>query len=98
VPHVVDPDGIEISAIRDLVDPTGRRIVEIGCGDGRITFQYATDAAQVTAFDTDEEAIRAANATLSQELRDRVTFECANAAEIELPAGEFDLALFSWSL
>jgi ubiquinone/menaquinone biosynthesis C-methylase UbiE len=98
VPLVVDPDAIEISAIRDLVDPKGCRVVEIGCGDGRITLQYAADAAHVTAFDTDEEAIRAANAAMPQDLRDRVRFECADAAEIDLPAAEFDLALFSWSL
>ena len=35
-----------------------------GCGDGRITFQYAADAAHVTAFDTDEEGILSARAAL----------------------------------
>jgi hypothetical protein len=31
-------------------------------------------------------------------LRRRVRFEAADAAEIDLPKREFDLALFSWSL
>jgi ubiquinone/menaquinone biosynthesis C-methylase UbiE len=95
---VVDPDGIEIEAIRELVDLRGRRVVEIGCGDGRITLQYARDAAAVLAFDTDEDAIRDANRGRPRDLDDRVRFDVADAAEIELPAGEFDLALFSWSL
>jgi|SRR5262245_8714259 len=98
MPLVVDPDGIEIEAIRDLVDPRGLRVVEIGCGDGRITLQYADDAAEVLAFDTDDEAIRDANDSRPAELRERVRFEVADAAQIELPTGEFDLALFSWSL
>jgi ubiquinone/menaquinone biosynthesis C-methylase UbiE len=98
VPLVVDPDGIEIEAIRALVDPTDLRVVEIGCGDGRITFQYAQEAARVVALDTDDEGIRSAKAALPEALRERVQFEAAHAAEIDLPAGEFDLALFSWSL
>src|SRR5262249_51434146 len=98
MPLLVDPDRIEIEAIRGLVDPRGLRVVEIGWGDGRITLQYAPDAASVLAFDMDEEAIRDANDARPAELRERVRFEVADAAEIELPAGEFDLALFSWSL
>jgi ubiquinone/menaquinone biosynthesis C-methylase UbiE len=98
VPPVVDPDRIEITAIRELVDVTGRRVVEVGCGDGRITFQYAADTASVLAFDSDEDAIRTARDETPQELRNRIRFEAADAAQIELPQGEFDLALFSWSL
>jgi ubiquinone/menaquinone biosynthesis C-methylase UbiE len=98
VPLVVDPDRIEITAIRDLVDVTGRRVVEVGCGDGRITFQYAADTDSVLAFDADEETIRTACDETPEELRARIRFEAADAAQIELPRGEFDLALFSWSL
>jgi ubiquinone/menaquinone biosynthesis C-methylase UbiE len=98
MPLVVDPDEIEISAIRSLVDPKALHVVEIGCGYGRITFQYAEDAAEVIAFDTDKDAIRDANAAVPAALRERLRFQVADAAEIALPAGEFDLALFSWSL
>jgi ubiquinone/menaquinone biosynthesis C-methylase UbiE len=98
VPLVVDPDRLEITAIRELVDVAGRRVLEIGCGDGRITFQYAAAASSVLALDTDEDVIDAARADAPGELREKVRFEIADAAQIELPAGEFDLALFSWSL
>ncbi len=98
MPLVVDPDGIEMPTICELVDPSGLRIVEVGCGDGRITFQHAPSAASVTAFDADKEAIHDARAALPAELHGRVDFRHADAAEIDLPAGEFDLALFSWSL
>jgi ubiquinone/menaquinone biosynthesis C-methylase UbiE len=98
VPLVVDPDRIEITAIRELVDVTGRRVVEIGCGDGRVTFQYAADTESVLAFDSDDESIRKAQDETPDELERKIRFEAADAAQIELPRGEFDLALFSWSL
>ena len=83
MPLVVDPDGIELPTIRELVDPAGLRIVEVGCGDGRITFQYAADAAHVTAFDTDEEGILSARAALPTALRERVRFELADARSFD---------------
>jgi ubiquinone/menaquinone biosynthesis C-methylase UbiE len=52
----------------------------------------------VFAFDPDEESIAAARAETPRELRRRVRFEVADAAQVELPRGEFDLAVFSWSL
>ena len=95
---VVDPDGVELATIRELVDLDDLRVVEIGCGDGRLTFGCAERAASVFAFDSDEELIRRARASTPRALRDRVRFEVAEAAEVELPETEFDLALFSWSL
>ena len=95
---VVDPDGVELATIRELVDLEGLSIVEIGCGDGRLTFGCAEEAASVLAFDADEELVRKARASTPRALRDRIRFEVADAAEIELPKTEFDLALFSWSL
>ena len=94
---VVDPDGVELATIRELVDLDGLRLVEIGCGDGRMTFGCAQEAASVLAFDADEELVRKARRATPRALRDRIRFEVADAAEIELPP-EFDLALFSWSL
>ena len=95
---VVDPDGVELATIRELVDLGGLRVVEIGCGDGRLTFGCAEEAASVLAFDADEELVWEARRATPQALRDRISFEVADAAEIDLPPAEFDLALFSWSL
>jgi ubiquinone/menaquinone biosynthesis C-methylase UbiE len=98
VPLVVDPDGVEIATIRELVDLGDRRVLEIGCGDGRMTFWYADAATSVFAIDPDEELIEQARAATPRRSRSRVRFEAADAAEIDLPKREFDLALFSWSL
>jgi ubiquinone/menaquinone biosynthesis C-methylase UbiE len=95
---VVDPDGVELPTIRELVDLRGLRIVEVGCGQGRMTFGCAEEAASVFAFDADEELVREARRSTPRALRDRIRFEVADAAEVDLPPAEFDLALFSWSL
>jgi ubiquinone/menaquinone biosynthesis C-methylase UbiE len=98
MPLVIDPDGVESAAIRELVDLRGLDVVDIGCGDGRLSFACARDAGSVLAFDPDEDAIDAARAATPRSLKRRMRFEVADATEIELPEREFDLALFSWSL
>ena len=95
---VVDPDGVELATIRELVDLEGLHVIEIGCGDGRLTFGCAEQAASVFAFDADEELVRRARDSTPRALRDRIRFAVADAAEVDLPPAEFDLALFSWSL
>jgi ubiquinone/menaquinone biosynthesis C-methylase UbiE len=94
----VDPDGVELTTIRELVELRGQRVLEVGCGDGRITFGCASEGASVLAFDADEELVEEARAATPRDLRSRVRFEVADAAQVELPTSEFDLALFSWSL
>jgi len=36
-----DPEGNETLALFDLVQLDGREVLEIGCGDGRLTRRYA---------------------------------------------------------
>ncbi len=98
MPLVVDPDGVELTTIRELVDVAGLHVLEIGCGDGRMTFGYAGETASVFAIDPEAELIEQARAATPRRLRRRIRFEAADAAEIDLPKREFDLALFSWSL
>ena len=60
----VDPEGNETGALFDLVDLEGREVLEIGCGDGRLTWRYADRAAHVTAIEPFEDAIARANSRL----------------------------------
>ena len=98
MPLVVDPEGVEIATIRELLDPGGLEVVDVGCGDGRMTFELARAGARVFGFDPDDEVIARARAETPRGLEQRVRFEVGDAAQIELPRGEFDLAMFSWSL
>jgi predicted RNA methylase len=95
---VLDPEGAHLAALRRLGDFRGRRVLELGCGDGRLTLGFASDAAGVLAFDPDREAVERARQSLPAELAGRVAFSVASGKEIELELQSFDLAVFSWSL
>jgi len=98
VTPVLDPEGVHLSALRRLGDFNGRRVLELGCGDGRLTLGIAEDAASVLAFDPDAEAVERARRSLPAELRERVSYRVASGKEIEIEPHSFDLTVFSWSL
>lgn len=95
---LLDPDGAHLAALRRLGDFRDRRVLELGCGDGRLTLGIAQDAASVLAFDPDADAVEQARRSLPGELADRVAYRVASGKEIELEPLSFDLVVFSWSL
>jgi 2-polyprenyl-3-methyl-5-hydroxy-6-metoxy-1,4-benzoquinol methylase len=94
----VDPEGVELRALAEVAPVDGLRVLELGCGDGRLTFPLAQSAASILAVDPDEERIASARAALPPELEGKVQLAAAGATEVDPSRGEFDLALFSWSL
>ena len=98
VTRTLDPEGAHLAALRRLADFEGRRVLEMGCGEGRLTRGIAAEAASVLAFDPDSAYISEAQASLPADLADRVSFRVATAEEIEIERGSFDLVVFSWSL
>jgi len=96
--RVIDPEGAHLATLRRLGDFRGQRVLELGCGDGRLTVGIAADAASVLAFDPDSEAVERARHSLPAELEQCVTYKVASGKEIEIEPGSFDLVLFSWSL
>lgn len=81
-----------------LAPVDGLHVLELGCGDGRLTFQLADATASVLAVDPDEERVASARRSLPAELEGKVSLAVAGAAEVKAPRRRFDLALFSWSL
>ncbi|HEV3403238.1 MAG TPA: methyltransferase domain-containing protein, partial [Gaiellaceae bacterium] len=70
----LDPEGAHLAALQRLGDFAGKEVLELGCGDGRLTSGIAAEAARVLAFDPDAEAVEKARRTLAGELADRVEF------------------------
>ena len=95
---VLDPEGAHLAALLRLGDFGGRRVLELGCGDGRLTLGIAEEAASVLAFDPDREAVERAGQSLPAELAERVVYRVASGKEIELEPLSFELVVFSWSL
>ena len=94
----IDPEGVETKAMHDLVDFAGKDVVEVGCGDGRLTWRFADTASSVLAFDLDEPAIATAREQTPSALRGRVTFRAADVASVRLAAGSYDVGVLSWSI
>lgn len=95
---ILDPEGAHLAALRRLCDLRGRRVLELGCGEGRLTVPIAREAAYVFAFDTDGQAVEQARRSLPKEVEERVTFRVASGKEVEIERHAFEIALFSWSL
>ena len=94
----IDPEGAETGALARLAPVDGLRVLELGCGDGRLTFRYADAAASVLAVDPDGDLIARARAAVPPRLAERVSFAVAGAAEVAAGPASFDLALFASSL
>jgi 16S rRNA A1518/A1519 N6-dimethyltransferase RsmA/KsgA/DIM1 with predicted DNA glycosylase/AP lyase activity len=89
-----DPEEHEAAALRALQPSfAGCRVLEIGCGDGRLTRRYAHEAASVVATDPDADAVTDLRRDLPA-----VDARAIGVEQLVLPDRSIDVALFSWSL
>jgi ubiquinone/menaquinone biosynthesis C-methylase UbiE len=93
-----DPEGFEKKILHKFVDFTNKRALEIGCGEGRLTWKYAAAPCLTVGFDPDPQALRTAQADCPQRLRGHVHFTQASASHIPLSKETFDIAILAWSL
>ena len=93
-----DREGNETAEIAAAVDVDGKRVVEVGCGTGRLTAFLATRAQHVYAFDPDADSVAQAKDSLTDVLREKVRFAVHDAQALDVPRRRFDLAVCGWSL
>jgi 2-polyprenyl-3-methyl-5-hydroxy-6-metoxy-1,4-benzoquinol methylase len=94
----IDPEGTEITVIHELVDFSGADVLEVGCGDGRLTWRYAEQAATVLAMDMNEEKIERATAATPPSLRSKTSVVMADIGQVELSPDAYDVAILAHSL
>ena len=99
MPILLDPERNESNALFNLpIAWTGTSVLEIGSGDGRLTWRYADRVAHVTALEPDAEKHKKA---LAERPRGFEHIEFLNLGLdefVEQNKEEFDLAILSWSL
>ena len=88
-----DVDGIEFRKMLELVDFRGKSVIEIGCGDGRVSNVLAPIACSLVAIDPDPARVAKAKAQT-----ERVDFRTGKGENLDFPDGALDVAAFTFSL
>ncbi len=66
---------VRAEIVREMIpDASGMKILDIGCGDGRVSLQFLRQAASVTLVDVSESMLRLARANVQAEYTDRASF------------------------
>jgi ubiquinone/menaquinone biosynthesis C-methylase UbiE len=95
---VRDPEGLELANLRQHTDLDGATVLEIGSGDGRLTWQYAEFVGSVIGVDPDLDSLRTADQGRSQNPASSLSLVHAEAEHLPFTKEKFDLAILAWSL
>ena len=93
-----DPEQIEVHHLHACANLNDAHVLEVGCGDGHLTWRYAQHSRRVTAIDPDPVRLATALAMRPQPLRNIVTLIRSDAQKLPFIADTFDNALLAWSL
>ncbi len=93
-----DPENSELDALHDFAGSfAGKRVLEIGCGNGRLTYQYAAEAKLVHGIDPSEKKITEAREKIPQKLKNRLQLWDVGIENFFSPE-KYDIAIMAWSL
>ncbi|SRR6266498_1719142 len=95
----IDPEENEFRALRKSgVDWKNKRVLEIGCGDGRLTVRLARLGANIQAIDPNADSIRAARSKKPARFADQIRYRVGSAVQLKSSSEFFDVVVFAWSL
>lgn len=92
-----DAQGNEKKFLHDFADFQRKRVLEIGCGEGRLTRHYAHASSLTVGLDTDPDALRVALIDSPHDSKHKVTFTRAQAEHLPFSKNKFDTAILAWS-
>ena len=98
MPITIDPQERELRALRRMARWRGRRVLEIGCGDGRLTLRLAGLGARIVAIDPIASEVRKARASLPRHNARQIVYRVGHAERLPYRAREFDAVVFAWAL
>jgi ubiquinone/menaquinone biosynthesis C-methylase UbiE len=90
-----DDQGVELQAMLSLVDFSGKKVLEIGCGNGRISRLLGPLCNQLIAIDNDALMLEAAEVYPNPI---NVKFQLMDALNLEFDNDIYDVIVFSWVL
>src|SRR5262245_379152 len=93
-----DAEHNETKYLYQFVDFAGKRVLEIGCGEGRLTWQYAKETRLTIGIDLDKDSLRVATIDRLSDLEDKVHFSHAMSEQLPFSKETFDIAILAWSL
>lgn len=94
----VDENKLAIQKMLQHVDFDGKHVLEIGCGDGRISFQVAEHAKSLIGIDLDVDQINLAKENAKILQIENIDFQIGALEDLKLADNSFDIVLFSLSL
>jgi cyclopropane fatty-acyl-phospholipid synthase-like methyltransferase len=96
-----DPEENEICALlKHTGSLDGKSVLEVGSGDGRLTWRYAEQAAHVTGLDPNTERYQRALADFPPRLKSKVALHNIGLDDFaaRTHTDQFDIAILAWSL
>jgi ubiquinone/menaquinone biosynthesis C-methylase UbiE len=93
-----DPERNESRYLHQFAEFTNKRVLEVGCGEGRMTWQYAKATQMTVGIDTDQDVLRIAKLDRASDLENKALFACAASEYLPFSKETFDIAVLAWSL
>ena len=91
-------DDADIACILKNCSVNGKRVLEVGCGDGRVAFSLASFCQELEAIDLDPRLIDIAEERLNNGISANLRFAVMDAQKLAFANETFDVVLFPWVL
>jgi len=92
-----DPERNESKYLHKFMDFAAQHVLEIGCGEGRLTWQYAKETRSTIGIDIDADALRVAMIDKPYDLLRKVHVAHAESEHLPFPKEAFDVVVLAWS-